>query len=426
MLGRFGRRLLAVAEPAGVDAREGDALTRAEERAARRMDFSLTPDGDGGAWLRGRLDPAGAAVVRAALDPLARPGRRPRTGPTREHPAGARGRAGRALPGGLAPGDLPDTGGEPRKSWSPSRCASLRDGMGAGSSTTAPPSPPAWPAGWPATRRHPRGPRRPQPRSSTWAGPAAVHRRRPPRPRPARRRLRLPRLRPAGRLVRRPPHHRLGGRRRHHHRQRGTALRAPSPDGRTRHWHVTRRRRLPEFLPPPWTDPDGDPSATTCTAASERARQRIPRPNRPGRPPVHPLGQRPAEGHPVPRRDRLTFSGAGCCSADRWRGVPLLEPPGRAPRPVPGSTSTASLLRRSGGERREHRKHSRTWALAGCPRPRRCPRVLVTDTAPTARAAAPRSCIARCLSQASSARPGPERPTRIRGAGSCHQASPVT
>ena len=79
-----------------------DALARAEERAARRMEFTLTPDGEGGSWLRGRLDPAGAATVRAALDPLARAptvgGGRTGPAPTRP-PAG--GRAGGAVPAGL-------------------------------------------------------------------------------------------------------------------------------------------------------------------------------------------------------------------------------------------------------------------------------------------------------------------------------------
>ena len=73
VLARLGRRLLTVADPDGDDAREGNALTRAEDRAARRMELTFTPDGEGGSWLRGRLDPAGAATVRAALDPLARP-----------------------------------------------------------------------------------------------------------------------------------------------------------------------------------------------------------------------------------------------------------------------------------------------------------------------------------------------------------------
>ena len=69
------------------DARDGDALARAEERAARRMELTFTPDGEGGSWLRGRLDPAGAATVRAALDPLARPRPSAADGPDPRTPA---------------------------------------------------------------------------------------------------------------------------------------------------------------------------------------------------------------------------------------------------------------------------------------------------------------------------------------------------
>ena len=89
VLSRLGRRLLAVVDPDAADARDGDALARAEERARRRMDLTFIPDGDGGSWLRGRLDPAGTAVVRAALDPLSAPAPRPPRDPTRGRPAGA-------------------------------------------------------------------------------------------------------------------------------------------------------------------------------------------------------------------------------------------------------------------------------------------------------------------------------------------------
>jgi len=49
------------------------ALERAEERALQRRGLHLSPDGTGGATLRGSLDSESAAIVRAALDPLTAP-----------------------------------------------------------------------------------------------------------------------------------------------------------------------------------------------------------------------------------------------------------------------------------------------------------------------------------------------------------------
>ncbi|MFL6130642.1 MAG: DUF222 domain-containing protein [Mycobacteriales bacterium] len=112
-LSRIGRRLLAVVAADAVDAREADALLRAEERAARAMDLALTPDGEGGAWLRGRLDPEGTAVLRAALDPLAAPRPTAADGPD-PRPAGRR-RAEALVDvcrAALAAGGLPDSGGD--------------------------------------------------------------------------------------------------------------------------------------------------------------------------------------------------------------------------------------------------------------------------------------------------------------------------
>ena len=113
VLGRLARRIAAHVDPGGDDAADAAALARAEERAARRVELSLSPDGDGGCWLRGRLDAEGTAVLRAALDPLAAP--RPSTvdGPD-PRPAGRR--RGEALVEVcrrvLAGGDLPAAGGD--------------------------------------------------------------------------------------------------------------------------------------------------------------------------------------------------------------------------------------------------------------------------------------------------------------------------
>ena len=73
VLGRFARRIAAHVDPDADEATEAAALARAEVRAARRVELSLSPDGQGGCWLRGRLDAEGTAVLRAALDPLSAP-----------------------------------------------------------------------------------------------------------------------------------------------------------------------------------------------------------------------------------------------------------------------------------------------------------------------------------------------------------------
>ncbi|HEY2950541.1 MAG TPA: DUF222 domain-containing protein, partial [Micromonosporaceae bacterium] len=50
------------------------ALAAEQKRARLRRGFTLTGDGAGGVYLRGRLDAEAAAVVTAAIDPLAAPG----------------------------------------------------------------------------------------------------------------------------------------------------------------------------------------------------------------------------------------------------------------------------------------------------------------------------------------------------------------
>ena len=73
VLARIGEHVAARVDPDGHDARDGEALEREEERAARRMRLCMTPDGEGGTYLRGRLDALGSETLRAALDPLSTP-----------------------------------------------------------------------------------------------------------------------------------------------------------------------------------------------------------------------------------------------------------------------------------------------------------------------------------------------------------------
>src|SRR5829696_8845615 len=133
VLGRLARRIAAHVDPERGDAAEAAELARAEERALRRLELTLSPDGEGGAWLRGRLDPEGAGVVRAALDPLCRP--RPATtdGPD-PRPAGRR--RGEALIEVcrrlLAVGDLPTSGGDRPAVVVTVPLATLQESAGAG------------------------------------------------------------------------------------------------------------------------------------------------------------------------------------------------------------------------------------------------------------------------------------------------------
>ena len=58
-----------------------EALERQEQQARRRRELFFTPDGHGTVFVRGRLTDGAAAIVRAALDPLARPLPRTADGP---------------------------------------------------------------------------------------------------------------------------------------------------------------------------------------------------------------------------------------------------------------------------------------------------------------------------------------------------------
>src|SRR5215207_258256 len=93
VLGRLARRIAAHVDPDADDAADAEALERAEERAARRVELSLSPDGEGGSRLRGRLDSEGTAVLRAALDPLSAPRPSAVEGPDPRPPGRRRGEA---------------------------------------------------------------------------------------------------------------------------------------------------------------------------------------------------------------------------------------------------------------------------------------------------------------------------------------------
>jgi len=129
-LARLGRHILEVIAPEEADRLLGEALAREEARASRRH-LSLRPDPTGGLRVTGRLDPQTAALLEAALEPLAKPrpadqdGPDPRTRGQRQ--ADALGQPCRRFLAGL-----PDTtGGEPNTVVVTIAEADLRIGLGA-------------------------------------------------------------------------------------------------------------------------------------------------------------------------------------------------------------------------------------------------------------------------------------------------------
>ena len=52
---------------------DADSLEEREQRAYQRRELHLNDLGDGSTRIRGQLDTASAAIIRAALDPLAAP-----------------------------------------------------------------------------------------------------------------------------------------------------------------------------------------------------------------------------------------------------------------------------------------------------------------------------------------------------------------
>ncbi|MDQ3734396.1 MAG: HNH endonuclease [Actinomycetota bacterium] len=73
-LGRLGRRLEELLDPAGVQARDEAKVRDHEAKAFGKREFTMSPDPYGSAGLiRGRYDAEGAAVITAALDALSMP-----------------------------------------------------------------------------------------------------------------------------------------------------------------------------------------------------------------------------------------------------------------------------------------------------------------------------------------------------------------
>jgi hypothetical protein len=71
-LTQIGARILSLVAPEVADELDRKAMEREAAQAERERYFTLTPDGVG-VRLSGRLTPEGAAVVRAAIDPLCTP-----------------------------------------------------------------------------------------------------------------------------------------------------------------------------------------------------------------------------------------------------------------------------------------------------------------------------------------------------------------
>jgi uncharacterized protein DUF222 len=110
---RLGRRLWEVVDPDTADAHEAKLLEKQERDAARQRQLTLHADGMGRHLLRGRFDTEAAAVIAAALDPLAQPMPATGDGPDPRSPGQ---RYADALVEicrrQLATGDLPTRGGE--------------------------------------------------------------------------------------------------------------------------------------------------------------------------------------------------------------------------------------------------------------------------------------------------------------------------
>ncbi len=72
-LARTARHLAAVVDPDRTERRDEAALDREERAAHTGRFFSVTEDGAGGVWIKGRGSTEDGAVLRAALLPLTRP-----------------------------------------------------------------------------------------------------------------------------------------------------------------------------------------------------------------------------------------------------------------------------------------------------------------------------------------------------------------
>ena len=112
-LARLGRHILEVVAPEFLERIEAEKLTRDEQRATERREFTMIDDGHGLHWLRGRLTTEAAAVLRAALDPLSAPASAGGHGPDLRTAGQRRADALVELARRALSGDqLPDSGGQ--------------------------------------------------------------------------------------------------------------------------------------------------------------------------------------------------------------------------------------------------------------------------------------------------------------------------
>jgi hypothetical protein len=118
-LGKLGARILAHVAPEVAERSERKRLGDWEREAHRRRALTMSPDGQGGAHLRGRLDAEAAAIVAAALDPLTGPGKLVPTGAPDERAPDERAPEQRRADAlvevcrlALHAGELPDHGGD--------------------------------------------------------------------------------------------------------------------------------------------------------------------------------------------------------------------------------------------------------------------------------------------------------------------------
>ncbi len=113
ILRQLGERVLAHLNPELADARLRDRLEREEKLANQRRGLTLSSDGLGGTRISGVLDSECAAIVGAAIEPLAKPVRGD-DGPDLRTPAARRADAlVDVCRLALASGGLPDNGGQP-------------------------------------------------------------------------------------------------------------------------------------------------------------------------------------------------------------------------------------------------------------------------------------------------------------------------
>lgn len=133
-LGVLGQHLTEVVDPEAAQARQAEALARAERRAYRDRCLYLTDlPGTGQVRLTGWLSTEAAAVVRAALDPLCAPRTKPARVAGEEQPSAGQRRADALVDVcrlASATTDLPDHGGQRPQLVVTMTLQSLRDELG--------------------------------------------------------------------------------------------------------------------------------------------------------------------------------------------------------------------------------------------------------------------------------------------------------